>query len=97
MISVDKGRAANFPPGTPENLPVRVNTRLGLEVASNYVRSTLDDNPPTPTDIAMKIKQLSNLWHLVTIEQIANADDAKLDAAYDESTRLWKEIADACK
>ncbi|WP_218014568.1 hypothetical protein, partial [Mycolicibacterium palauense] len=96
-LTIDKNRAANFPSGDPNNPVVTVNSRVGTTAGGSHMLLVLSENPAAPAPLAESTRQLVSIWQNITLDQIADVEQSKLDSEYSKSTSLWNEILDNCR
>ncbi|BBY63510.1 hypothetical protein MHEL_17530 [Mycolicibacterium helvum] len=80
-----------------DSFTVAVNSRVAIGTISTYWRSTLQQHPATPTDLANTLSSLADLYENILLTQLAEGNRPDLDALYASADNSVPKMTQACK
>lgn len=78
-------------------LATAVNVRQSLTAGSQYILTTLNDEPATPPDLAKNIRSLANAYQLLAIELLSDAPDSEKDPTVRSGDETTSTLRNLCK
>lgn len=80
-----------------EAFVVAVNTRLALETTSNFLARTLEENHPTPSDLATPVGELSRSYEGIALAQLNESPQSEINLIASTSDAAVARITQACR
>jgi hypothetical protein len=74
-----------------------VNARQALVAGSQYLLTTLNNEPATPVDLAKEIRNLTNAYQLLTVDLLAEAPESDINASVSSGDAASSKLEDLCK
>lgn len=74
-----------------------VNVRQSLVAGSQYLLTTLNEEPATPADLASNIRSLVNAYQLLTIDLLADAPDSEKNPTVRSGDEATSTLESLCK
>jgi hypothetical protein len=74
-----------------------VNARQALVAGSEYLSTTLSDAPATPPNIAKEIRNLTNVYQLLTVQLLAEAPDSEINASVSSGDTATSTLENLCR
>ncbi|WP_445168214.1 hypothetical protein ACTXG7_02135 [Mycolicibacterium sp. Dal123E01] len=93
-LDVTGGKVGSNP---SDSFTVAVNSRVAIGSISAYWRSTLQQHPATPAEIANTLSSLSNLYENILLTQLAEGSRSDLDKLYASADSSVLKMTQACK
>jgi hypothetical protein len=84
-------------PDYATQLASAVNARQALVAGSQYLSTTLNDAPATPPNIAKEIRNLTNVYQLLTVQLLAEAPDPEINASVSSGDAATSILENLCK
>ncbi|WP_139331226.1 hypothetical protein [Mycobacterium sp. IS-1264] len=78
-------------------LATAVNVRQSLIAGSQYLLTTLNNEPATPADLAANIRSLANAYQLLAIELQSDAPDSEKDPTVRSGDETTSTLRNMCK
>jgi hypothetical protein len=76
---------------------VATNVRLSATASSDYIRQKLLDYPAAPSNLANALRTLAVTYQQTTLLNLADAQEAELDTAYNLLDKTDAEVVKACQ
>lgn len=80
-----------------EALAVAVNTRLALETTSAFLARTLEENRPTPVDLATPVRELSGSYQAIALAQLDESPQSEVNLIASISDAAVARINQTCR
>jgi hypothetical protein len=77
-------------------LAVAVNIRLALSTSGQYLLSTLNDQPATPSEVAAPARDLGTSYRKIAVLQLSDAAHDTIAPFYDAADQAITKIKQAC-
>ncbi|MBO0881551.1 MAG: hypothetical protein J2P17_14665 [Mycobacterium sp.] len=74
-----------------------VNARQALVAGSQYLLTTLAEEPATPPDLAKAVRALANIFQKLTVDYLAEVSESEVDALRRASDETTLTIEGICK
>ncbi|BAX93101.1 hypothetical protein [Mycobacterium shigaense] len=74
-----------------------INVRQALVVGSQYLSTTLNQEPATSTELASSVRDLVNSYQLLTIELLSDAPELEKDPTVHAGDEANSKIENQCK
>lgn len=84
-------------PDYATQLASAVNARQALVIGSQYLFSTINNEPAAPADITAKIRSLANTYQLLTVQLLAEAPDSEINSSVHSGDEATSALDSLCK
>lgn len=80
-----------------EAFAVAVNTRLALETTSTFLARTLEENRPTPANLATPVRELSSSYQAIALAQLDESPRSEVSLIAATSDAAVARISQTCR
>ena len=94
-VSLNFGRDRGTDPAT--QLASAVNARQALVAGSQYLLTTLAEEPATSPELAQAVRTLANTFQKLTVDYLAEVNESEVDSLRHDSDAMTTTIQQLCK
>ncbi|GAA1674266.1 hypothetical protein MMUR_13790 [Mycolicibacterium murale] len=76
---------------------IAINIRVAGTLSGDYLATVLEQNPATPEDLASSVQKLIAAYSKITLLQLADASQERLEPIYEELDSSDAEVAQECE